>query len=86
MTPQERCIRRIDEARNLSDSSVIHLVQDALSDLEQAYSRTSERVVALEAVHSAFFARRRRASAAPFGRFVAKIIDRRQDDLLRRSA
>lgn len=86
MTPPERCIRRIEEASVRTDSSIVHAVDDALTELEASFSRPSERVLALERVHQAFSTRRRRLSAAPYGRFVSEIINRRQDALLRQLA
>lgn len=86
MTPQERCVRRIDEVRDRTDSSVVRAVEDALAELEASFSRASDQVLALERVHQAFSTRRRRTSAAPYGRFVSEIIDRRQDVLLRQRA
>ena len=86
MTPQELCIQQIEEAGTLTSSTVIGLVEGALDQLEAAYQRQSDRLIALEAVHSAFTTRRHRASAVPFGRFVAKVVDRRQKALITRAA
>ena len=86
MTPQELCIRRIEEAGTLTDSTVVRLVEGALDELKATYRRPDERLVALEAVHSAFTARRRRTTPVPFGRFVAKVVGRSQNVLIARVA
>jgi len=66
----------------LTDTAVVRLDKGALDELEAAYRRSDERLVALEAVHSAFTARRRRTTPVPFGRFVAKVVGRRQNALI----
>ena len=86
MTPQELCIRRIEEVGTLTDSTVVGLVEGALDQLEAAYRQPGDRLIALEAVHSAFTTRRRRTIAVPFGRFVAKVVDQRQNALINQAA
>ena len=83
MTPICRCLSKVDHASAITDTTVIGHVSDALNELEAAYHRPSERIVALEEVLQTVS--RRRSGGTPFGRFVRVSIERRQNRLARRS-
>ncbi|WP_298961883.1 hypothetical protein [uncultured Methylobacterium sp.] len=77
MTPVARCLRRFDLASVRTDSTIVALVEDALDELEAAFDRPSERIVALEAVLHETHDRQDPSSRA-FSRFLLTMIDRRQ--------
>jgi len=80
MTPVARCLERLDLASVRNDSTIVALVGDALDELEAAFDRPSERIVALEAVLHEVRERPAPDSKA-FGQFLLTMIDRRQDRL-----
>lgn len=75
-----RCLHKVDHLSAVPDSTVAHRVDAALDELEKAYRKPSERIVALEAVLQAV-ARDRRTGGTPFGRFVQLSVERRQERL-----
>lgn len=82
MTPVSLCIRKVDHASVITDSTVVARVSDALNELESAYLRPSERIVALEEVLQDF-GHSRQVKGTPFGRFLATSIQRRQNKISR---
>lgn len=85
MTPVSRCLRKVDHASAVSDSTIVDQVGEALDELEAAYHRPSEKIIALEEVLQAV-SRRRSLEVSPFGRFVYSSVERRQTSLARLSA
>ena len=86
MTPADICIRQIDCASTLTDTTVIERVDAALDLLMASYSSPTEKILALERVHSAFFRRRRSVRGTPFGCFVMRNLDRRQTMIIKTAA
>ncbi|MEH3117761.1 MAG: hypothetical protein PGN25_09250 [Methylorubrum populi] len=84
MTPVSQCLRKIDHASAVADATVSERVLEALNELESAYRRPSERIVALEAVLQGFD-RGRPAGGTPFGRFLRVSVERRQNKWSRRA-
>ncbi|GJD53090.1 hypothetical protein OPKNFCMD_5861 [Methylobacterium crusticola] len=85
MTPVNRCLRRLDHASAITDSTVAHLIAEALDELEAAFARPSDRVVALEAVlHEV--RDRSGAGRKPLTRFLHTVVDQRQSRLTRRAS
>ncbi|QIJ76022.1 hypothetical protein [Methylorubrum aminovorans] len=84
MTPVRRCLHKVDHLSAVSDSTVASRVDAALDELEQAYRRPSERIVALEAVLQEV-CRDYRTGGTPLGRFVQVSVERRQERLARRA-
>ena len=84
MTFVRRCLRKVDEAAALADSALAERLLEALTELEAAYARPSERIVALESVLHAF-ERGPRAGDTTLGRILRIAIDRRQSFWARRS-
>ncbi|MDV2987345.1 hypothetical protein [Methylorubrum podarium] len=78
MTPVIQCLRKVDHASAVADSTVSKRVLEALNELESAYRRPSERIVALEAVLQEFD-RRGCLSGTPFGRLLRLTVERRQN-------
>lgn len=85
MTPVSICIRAIDSASEITDSTVIAKVDAAIDMLEASCSTPTEQVLALERVYETFACRRRSQTNAPFGRFIAQQIDQRQNRILARA-
>ncbi|KQO59061.1 hypothetical protein ASF24_12785 [Methylobacterium sp. Leaf86] len=85
MTPVSICIRAIDTASEITDSTLVEKVEAAIDALEASCSTPSERVLALERVYGTFTRRRRSKANGPFGRFIAQQIDARQDRILARA-
>ncbi len=84
MTPVGLCLRKVDHASTIADSTAGGCVLEALDALEGAYRRPSERIVALEAVlHE--FDRGRPMGGTAFGRFLRLTVERRQNKWSRRS-
>ena len=78
MTPVSQCLRKVDHASAVADSSAGERVLKALDELESAYRRPSERIVALEAIlHE--FDRRGRVTGTPFSRLLRVAVERRQN-------
>jgi hypothetical protein len=82
MTPVTICVREIDAASEIADSTVVSKVDAAMDVLEASFSTPTEQVLALERVHGTFSRRRRNLALAPFGRFVAQLIDLHQNRIL----
>jgi hypothetical protein len=78
MQPVTQCLRKVDHALSVSDSTAGERVLEALNELESAYRRPSERIVALEAVlHE--FGRQGRVQDTPFSRLLRLAVERRQN-------
>lgn len=78
MMPVRQCLLKVDHASAIADSTAGKYVLEALNELESAYRRPSERIVALEAVlHE--FDRSGQPSDTPFGRFLRVAVERRQN-------
>lgn len=78
MTPVIQCLRKVDHASAVADSMAAERVLQALDELESAYRRPSERIVALEAVlHE--FDRAGRVNDTPFSRLLRLTVERRQN-------
>ncbi|GLS46686.1 hypothetical protein [Methylobacterium brachythecii] len=82
MTPVARCLRKVDHASVVTDSTIVEQVGEALDELEAAYRRPSDKITALEEVLQAV-SRRRTLETSPFGRFVYSSVERRQTSLAR---
>ncbi|WP_232629605.1 hypothetical protein [Methylobacterium sp. Leaf118] len=82
MTPVSRCLRKVDYLSAVPDSTAASRVDAALDELEQAYRRPSERIVALETVLQEV-SRNRRTGSTPFGWFIRGSVERRQEKLAR---
>jgi hypothetical protein len=82
MTPVSICVRAIDTASEITDSTLVEKVEAAIDALEASCSTPSERVLVLECVYGTFARRRRSKANAPFGRFIAHQIDARQNRIL----
>jgi hypothetical protein len=78
MTPVCICVREIDAASGITDTTVVSIVDAAIDALEASCSTLTERILALECVHGTFASCRRSKAQAPFGRFIAKHLDVRQ--------
>jgi hypothetical protein len=82
MTPVARCLHQLDHASAVTDSTVTALVMAALDELEEAFVRPAECIVALEEVlHDV--RDRVGTEQGPFGRFLVAMIDQRQGRLNR---
>ena len=79
MDPVATCLRKVDGAVDVTDSTVVDRVATALDDLEASYRRPSERIVALEIVLHDFGRRRPSIKGSAFGRFLRNAIEQRQD-------
>jgi hypothetical protein len=84
MTPVTICVREIDAASEITDSTVVAKVDAAIDVLEASFSTPTERVLALERVHGTFARRRRSKAKGPFGRFIAHHLDVRQNRIMTR--
>lgn len=82
MTPVSRCLHKVDHLSAVPDSTVAARVDAALDELERAYHKPSERIVALETVLQQVW-RDRRTGGTAFGRFVKMSVERRQEKLSR---
>ena len=80
MTPVSRCLHKVDHLSAVPDSSVADRLDSALNELESAYRRPSERIVALEAVLQEV-CRDNQKSKTPFGRLVLSSLERRQNKI-----
>lgn len=77
MTPVRRCLRKVEHAAATADPALAARIREALSELEAAYARPSERIVALEAVlHE--FGKSRPGGETLLGRLLRVAVDRRQ--------
>ncbi|MBD8904825.1 hypothetical protein MBTS_21740 [Methylobacterium bullatum] len=85
MTPVCICVREIDAASEITDTTVISRVETAINALEASCSTPAERVLALERVYETFARRRRSKAQVPFGRFIAHHLDIRQNRILMRA-
>ena len=86
MEPTDICLRKVSEAAEITDSTVIAKVADALDELEAAYLHPSDRVIALQKVFSDFSRRRPSAYQTPTARLIRISIERRQIRCNRRYA
>lgn len=75
--PVSRCLRQVDTLCAMPDGTVAERLATALDELERAYRRPSERVVALEAVWQGVARDPRRCQDA-VARFVCVTIEGRQ--------
>ncbi|WP_286159127.1 hypothetical protein [Methylobacterium sp. Leaf456] len=72
-----RCLRKVDEAAATADPALAAHIREALGELEAAYARPSERIVALEALlHE--FGRGHSAGNTLLARLLRVAVDRRQ--------
>jgi hypothetical protein len=85
MTPVTRCLHRLDHASAVNDSTVTALVMTALDELEGAFSRPVECIVALEEVLHELHVRMGE-NGRPFTRFLVTVIDQRQNRLSRHAS
>ena len=75
-----RCLHKVDHLSAVPDSTVADRINAALDELEGAYRKPCERIVALEMVlHEV--SRDRRTGGTPLGRFVQMSVERRQKKL-----
>ncbi|BAU94068.1 hypothetical protein ACQKJ1_26930 [Methylorubrum rhodesianum] len=82
MTPVSRCLHKVDHLSAVPDSTVAERINAALDELEGAYRKPCERIVALEMVlHEV--RQNRRIGGTPFARFVHVSVERRQEKLSR---
>lgn len=79
MTPVSRCLLEVDHLSAVPDGAVADRLGTALDELERAYRKPSERVVALEAVWQGIARDPRRALTA-LARSVCAAIERRQSE------
>ncbi|SFK53420.1 hypothetical protein SAMN04488125_102311 [Methylorubrum salsuginis] len=85
MTHMRRCLRKVEQAAAAADPALAERIREALDELEAAYLRPSERIVALEALLHGF-EHSHLAENAWLGRLLRVAIDRRQGDLARSAA
>lgn len=78
MQPTDICLRKVSEAAEITDSTIIAKVADALDELEAAYPHPSDRIIALERVFSEFSRRRPSIHRTPTARLIRVSIERRQ--------
>ncbi len=77
MTPARCCLCKVNQAAATADPALAERIREALTELEAAYARPSERIVALEAVlHE--FERGHSVGNTLLGRLLRVAIDRRQ--------
>lgn len=86
MEPTDVCLRKVTEAANITDSTIIEKVAAALDELEAAYAHPNDRIIALERVFSEFGRRRPSAHRTPTARLIRVSIERRQIRCNRRRA
>ena len=77
-----RCLHKADHLSAMPDSTVADRVNAALDELERAYRKPCERIVALEMVLQEVH-HNRKIGGTPFGRFVRVNVERRQVKLSR---
>ncbi|EHP92749.1 hypothetical protein MetexDRAFT_2376 [Methylorubrum extorquens DSM 13060] len=77
-----RCLHTVDHLSAVPDSTVADRINTALDELEGAYRKPCERIVALEMVLQEV-RRNRGIGGTPFARFVRVIVERRQLKLSR---
>lgn len=82
MTPVSRCLHKVDHLSAVPDRTVVDRVNAALDELEEAYRKPCERIVALELVLQEVH-HNRKIGGTPFGRFVRASVERRQVKLSR---
>ncbi|MFC6392420.1 hypothetical protein [Methylorubrum zatmanii] len=78
MTPVSQCLRKVDHASAIADPTAVDHLCAALNELESAYRRPSERIIALEAILHEFM-RSGRTDNTSFGRFLRISVERRQN-------
>lgn len=84
MTPVNQCLRKVSHVAGGVDPATAQRVYEALDELERAYHRPSERIVALEAVlHD--IGRYARTDGPAFRRFLRIAVERRQNKWSRRA-
>ena len=83
MTPVQLCLEKVWDVAIVTDTTVLDSVAEALDELESAFHRPSEGVVALEAVSQAFSKRRGSAPRSAFDLFLLTMIERRQGAIAR---
>lgn len=86
MKAADLCIREIDALAVVTDSTVVARLDAVLDDLEARCQSPTEAVLALEKVYAGFASRRRSIIATPFGRYIARRIDERQNLILQVAA
>lgn len=79
MTPVSRCLRKVDQLSAMAGDGLVDRLGIALDELERAYRKPSERVVALEAVLQGV-ERDPRDSLPIFVRSVCTMIECRQSE------
>lgn len=84
--PVAECLRKVEDAACLTDSTIVERIASALNDLEASYARSSDRIVALESVLHDFDYRRPSVKGTPFSRCLRNAIERRQVRWSRRYA
>ncbi len=77
MTPVSLCLQQVDRLVAAPDGTLAARLDHALDELERAYRKPSERVVALEAVWQGID-RDPRRSLSVLARFVCTMVERRQ--------
>ena len=82
----ELCIREIDALAVVTDWTVIAPLDAVLDDLEARCQSPAEAVLALEKVYAGFSNRRGSLTGTPFGRYIARRIDERQNLILHEAA
>lgn len=84
MTPVRHCLHNVAQTAAIADPPPVERILEALTALEAAYARPSERIVALEAVLQEF-ERSPLAGQAALARVLRIAVDRRQSFWARRS-
>ncbi|MFG5120041.1 hypothetical protein [Methylorubrum sp. POS3] len=77
MTPVNRCLRKVHHLSAMAEDALVDRLGLALDELERAYRKPSERVVALEAVLHGV-ERDPRRHVQTFADFVCTLIESRQ--------
>ncbi|KQT49215.1 hypothetical protein ASG52_09615 [Methylobacterium sp. Leaf456] len=77
MTPVSLCLQHVDRLAAVPDGTVAARLDHALDELERAYRKPSERVVALEAVWQGIDRDPHRSLSA-LAHFVCAIVEHRQ--------
>ncbi len=81
--PVKHCLRRLDHASAISDTTATTLVSDALNELEAAYTHPTDRILALETVLHGYRDLQTGRHVAPFQRVLTSSVDQRQTLLSR---
>lgn len=84
MQPVKQCLIKVGHASAGVDPTAAQRVSEALDELERAYRRPSERIVALEAVLH-HVGRDARTDGTAFVRFLRIAVERRQNRWSRRA-